>query len=120
MSSSRATQTVTIPNQNTNININQQPNVNSQSNAYKTYNTNEQANVQTQNFKSMMSKNYSSDLNKSWPKVINDLKQCGKMVLYTSLQGTSAEKINDGTVAIKFKSKMNGLSRNVLNKQGKR
>ena len=117
MSSSRATQTVTIPNQNTNININQQPNVNSQSNAYKTYNTNEQANVQTQNFKSMMSKNYSSDLNKSWPKVINDLKQCGKMVLYTSLQGTSAEKINDGTVAIKFKSKMNGLSRNVLNKQ---
>ena len=30
-------------------------------------------------------KNYSSDLNKSWPKIVNDLKQNGKIVLYTNL-----------------------------------
>ena len=40
-------------------------------------------------------KSYSSDLNKSWPKIVNDLKQNGKIVLYTNLINKKAEQIND-------------------------
>ena len=45
-----------------------------------------------------MSKTYSNDLSKSWPKIVNDLKQNGKIVLYTNLMNTSSEQINDNTV----------------------
>ena len=65
----------------------------------------------------MNGKNYSNDLNKSWPEIVKDLKQNGKMVLYTSLKGTTAEQINDTTVAIKFNTFLSGIGKTVLNKQ---
>ena len=62
-------------------------------------------------------KNYSSDLSKSWPKIVNDLKQNGKIVLYTNLMNTKAEKINEGTVGIKFQKGITAFGRTVLEKQ---
>ena len=62
-------------------------------------------------------KNYSSDLNKSWPKIVNDLKQNGKIVLYTNLVNTKAEQINDKTVGIKFPKGITAFGKAVLEKQ---
>lgn len=62
-------------------------------------------------------KNYSSDLSKSWPKIVNDLKQNGKIVLYTNLMNTKAEQINDETVGIKFQNGITAFGKTVLEKQ---
>jgi len=62
-------------------------------------------------------KNYSSDLNKSWPKIVNDLKQNGKIVLYTNLMNTKAEQINDSTVGIRFQNGITAFGKAVLEKQ---
>ena len=62
-------------------------------------------------------KSYSSDLSKSWPKIVNDLKQNGKIVLYTNLINTNAEQINDATVEIKFKKGITAFGKAVLEKQ---
>ena len=62
-------------------------------------------------------KKYSNDLSKSWPKIVNDLKQNGKIVLYTNLINTSAEQINDNTVGIKFQKGMTAFGKAVLDKQ---
>ncbi len=63
------------------------------------------------------SKTYSNDLSKSWPKIVNDLKQNGKIVLYTNLMNTSAEQLSDNTVGIKFKKGMTAFGKAVLDKQ---
>ncbi len=62
-------------------------------------------------------KTYSSDLSKSWPKIVSDLKQNGKIVLYTNLMNTKAEQINDETVEIKFKNGITAFGKAVLEKQ---
>lgn len=62
-------------------------------------------------------KSYSSDLSKSWPKIVNDLKQSGKIVLYTNLVNTKAEEINDMTVGIKFPKGLSAFGKTVLEKQ---
>ena len=66
---------------------------------------------------SVNTKKYSNDLSKSWPKIVNDLKQNGKIVLYTNLMNTSAEQLNDTTVAINFPKGMTAFGKTVLNKQ---
>ncbi len=62
-------------------------------------------------------KKYSNDLSKSWPKIINDLKQNGKIVLYTNLMNTSAEQVGDSVVEIKFQKGMTAFGKAVLDKQ---
>lgn len=64
-----------------------------------------------------MSKTYSNDLSKSWPKIVNDLKQNGKIVLYTNLMNTSAEQVGDSVVEIKFKRGLTAFGKTVLDKQ---
>lgn len=84
--------------------------------AFMSYNTSG-TNIEVRQTGKTVTKNYSKDLNKSWPAIVNDLKQNGKMVLYTSLKGTTAEQINDTTVAIKFNTFLSGIGKTVLNKQ---
>ena len=76
-------------------------------------------NSMASNTKNVMASNksYSSDLSKSWPKIVNDLKQNGKIVLYTNLMNTKAEQINDSTVGIKFPKGITSFGRTVLDKQ---
>lgn len=62
-------------------------------------------------------KKYSNDLSKSWPKIVSDLKQNGKIVLYTNLMNTRAEQVNDTTVEIKFQKGMTAFGKAVLDKQ---
>lgn len=66
---------------------------------------------------STTSRNYSSDLSKSWPKMVTDLKQNGKIVLYTNLINTKAEQISDSTVGIKFPKGITAFGKTVLEKQ---
>lgn len=73
--------------------------------------------AQTAKKSTSSTKNYSSDLNKSWPKIVNDLKQSGKIVLYTNLMNTQAEQINDGVVGIKFNKGITAFGKAVLEKQ---
>ena len=56
-------------------------------------------------------------MSKSWPKIVNDLKQNGKIVLYTNLMNTSAEQVGDSVVEIKFKRGMTAFGKAVLDKQ---
>lgn len=60
---------------------------------------------------------YSSDLSKSWPKIVHDLKQNGRIVLYTNLLDTRAEEINDMTVGIKFPKGITAFGKTILEKQ---
>ena len=62
-------------------------------------------------------KTYSSDLNKSWPKIVSDLKQNGKIVLYTNLMNTKAEQINDTTIGIRFQKGITAFGKAVLDKK---
>lgn len=73
--------------------------------------------VVEKNVISTNSNKYSSDLNKSWPKIVQDLKQSGKIVLYTNLMNTKAEQINDSTIGIKFNKGLSSFGKTVLEKQ---
>ena len=80
--------------------------------------TNKVNNVKpTNTMSSGTTKNYSSDLNKSWPKIVNDLRQNGKIVLYTNLMNTKAEQVNDSIVEIKFQKGITSFGKAVLEKQ---
>ena len=54
---------------------------------------------------------------KDWPKILNDLKQNGKIVLYTNLLNTKAVELNDMTVAIQFPKGMTSFCKTILDKQ---
>lgn len=75
------------------------------------------SNTVKQNTMANKPKQYSSDLSKSWPTIVNDLKQNGKIVLYTNLMNTRAEEINDMTVGIKFPNGLSSFGKTVLEKQ---
>ena len=61
-------------------------------------------------------KNYSNKAEEYWPQIVKDLKQTGKIVLYTNLIGTKAKEINDMTVAIEFPKGMSSFGKTVLEK----
>lgn len=84
---------------------------------YKTGGVNNITNVKETKNVGTNKKMYSNDLTKSWPKIVNDLKQNGKIVLYTNLMNTKAEEINDMTVGIKFPKGLTSFGKTVLEKQ---
>ena len=51
-----------------------------------------------------------------WPKVVNELKDEGKIVLYTNLINTKATKISDMTIGIEFLNGMTAFGKTVLEK----
>ena len=95
--------------------VNQTQNYNLNSRVQSTPNV--AINTVKQNTMANKPKQYSSDLSKSWPTIVNDLKQNGKIVLYTNLMNTSAEEINDMTVGIKFPNGLSSFGKTVLEKQ---
>ena len=72
--------------------------------------------VNTNTAKKMENRNYSSDEKQYWPEILTDLKQNGKIVLYTNLINTQAKEINDMTVGIEFKNGMSAFGKTVLEK----
>ena len=59
---------------------------------------------------------YSNKVEEYWPQIVKDLKQNGKIVLYTNLMNTKAKEINDMTVGIEFPSGLSAFGRTVLEK----
>ena len=62
-------------------------------------------------------KKFSNKSEEYWPQIMNDLKQNGKIVLYTNLMGTRATEINDMTVGIEFPNGMTSFGKTILEKQ---
>lgn len=62
-------------------------------------------------------KKFSNKSEEYWPQIIGDLKQSGKIVLYTNLLGTTAKEINDMTVGIEFPRGMTAFGKTILEKQ---
>ena len=60
---------------------------------------------------------YSNKVEEYWPQIVNDLKQNGKIVLYTNLINTKAKEINDMTVGIEFPNGLTSFGRTILEKQ---
>ena len=81
---------------------------------------NSEVTANTRGARSAPSNNIKKFSNKSeeyWPQIINDLRQNGKIVLYTNLMGTTAKEINDMTVGIEFPNGMTSFGKAVLEKQ---
>lgn len=66
---------------------------------------------------SMRTKSFSKNSEEYWPQIMDDLRQNGKIVLYTNLKGSKAKEINDMTVGIEFPNGMTSFGKAVLEKQ---
>lgn len=60
---------------------------------------------------------FSTKSEEYWPQIVSNLKQNGKIVLYTNLINTKAVELNDMTVGIEFPRGMTPFGRTVLEKQ---
>ena len=67
--------------------------------------------------KKMETSTYSHKVEEYWPQIVKDLKQNGKIVLYTNLMNTRAREINDMTVGIEFPNGLTSFGKTVLEKQ---
>ena len=67
--------------------------------------------------KKMETSTYSNKVEEYWPQIVRDLKQNGKIVLYTNLINTRAKEINDMTVGIEFPNGLTSFGKTVLEKQ---
>lgn len=61
-------------------------------------------------------KKFSNKSEEYWPQIVSDLKQSGKIVLYTNLMNTKATELNDMTVGIEFPNGMTSFGKTVLEK----
>ena len=66
--------------------------------------------------KKPITRNYSKNSNEYWPEILTDLKQSGKIVLYTNLMNTKAKELNDMTVGIEFPGGMSSFGKTILEK----
>ena len=53
---------------------------------------------------------------KNWSKIVNDLKQAGKILLYTNLLNSNAVEINDMTIGIEFPNGLTPFGKSILEK----
>ena len=84
------------------------------------------ANVQTNNIAKMnksenatknLAKKYPNKAEEFWPEIVSDLKQNGKIVLYTNLINTKAVELNDMTIGIEFPKELTPFGKTILEKQ---
>ena len=93
--------------------ITMQPNIQTKSNI--TSNSTNAARPRN-NTSNNITKKFSNKSEEYWPQIVTDLKQSGKIVLYTNLMNTKATEINDMTVGIEFPNGMTSFGRTVLEK----
>ena len=96
--------------------VNSQPNAMPQT-ARMVVNTPSIGSVQNRTVATDQKRNYSNKSEEYWPQIINDLKQSGKIVLYTNLMNSKAVEINDMTVGIEFPNGLTSFGKTVLEKQ---
>ena len=101
---------------NSNVYAKLEANVNTNMQTKKTSNINNK--IQTTNQPNQNLKNKCSNNPKEyWPQILNELKQNGKIVLYTNLVNTRAIEINDMTVGIEFPRGLTAFGKTILEKQ---
>ena len=83
-------------------------------NIQKSQTINVNSNIKKQ---STIKKQFSNKSEEYWPQIMSDLKQNGKIVLYTNLMNTKAVELNDMTVGIEFPNGMTSFGKMVLEKQ---
>ena len=76
-----------------------------------------QTSATTKNQQNTNNKKFSNKAEEYWPQIVQDLRQNGKIVLYTNLMGTKAKELNDMTVGIEFPNGMTSFGKTVLEKQ---
>ena len=107
---------------NSNVNYSQvAQNIQTRPSSTVTYNSNSSNNTKRTSVtgassKSAPIKKFSNGSDKYWPEIVDDLKQNGKIVLYTNLMNTKAVELNDMTVGIQFPGGMTSFGRTVLEK----
>ena len=69
------------------------------------------------NKKEIQTNKYSNKAEEYWPQIVRDLKQNGKIVLYTNLINSRAKEINDMTVGIEFPKGLTSFGKTILEKQ---
>ena len=106
-----------IVSQNSNVNYVQNAPINSTVN--NTVNQTRKASQGTSNAvqKPKITQKFSTKSEEYWPQIVSNLKQNGKIVLYTNLINTKAVELNDMTVGIEFPRGMTPFGRTVLEKQ---
>ncbi len=80
-------------------------------------NIKQQTNKNLNNTKNIGTRKYSTKTEEFWPQIVNDLRQNGKIVLYTNLMNTKAKELNDMTIGIEFPNGMTAFGKTVLQKQ---
>ena len=68
------------------------------------------------NKETSQNKTFSNKSEEYWPQILSDLKQNGRIVLYTNLMNTKAKEINDMTVGIEFPNGITPFGKAVLEK----
>ena len=102
----------------TNSQINHKTATSSKQSTSTANNTNLASNsVKTVDNTKTIAKNFSNKSEEYWPQIVNELKQSGKIVLYTNLMNTKAVELNDMTVGIEFQNGMTPFGKTVLEKQ---
>ena len=86
------------------------------SNETQNFNNTQTKNQIKRNNNSNSIKKFSSKSQEYWPQIINDLKQSGKIVLYTNLINTRVTELNDMTIGIEFPNGMTSFGKTVLEK----
>ena len=76
----------------------------------------QQKNLIKKNLNQNNIKKFSNKSEEYWPQIVSDLKQNGKIVLYTNLMNTKATELNDMTVGIEFPNGMTSFGKTVLEK----
>ena len=71
----------------------------------------------TSNVSKTINKKYPNKAEAFWPEIVNDLKQNGKIVLYTNLINTKAVELNDMTIGIEFPKQLTPFGKTILEKQ---
>lgn len=107
-------------------NVNNNSNINTQIRPQAQVNHKEQIRQSTGNVKNVentrinkkeATSNFSKKVEEYWPQIMQELKQKGKIVLYTNLMGTTAKELNDMTIGIEFPNGMTAFGKTVLEKQ---
>ncbi len=100
-------------------NIEKTPKVNIQTTSQKIQDTKDFNNIEKskqENNITKKTKKLSNKIGEYWPQIVSDLKQSGKIVLYTNLMNTKAVEINDMTLGIQFPDGITSFGRTVLEK----
>ncbi len=87
------------------------------SNTQNTVKSERTTNTNSKEEKQHKTTSYSNKVEEYWPQIVKDLRQNGKIVLYTNLMNTRAREINDMTVGIEFPNGLTSFGRTVLEKQ---